>query len=112
MAITRKGRFLNAVRRNDIKKVGKFLDDGFPVDYETWGGENALLLAVIFGHKEMAEMLIRRGANFSRYHGHFLLGSEGRQDTLLHIAAERGHKDIVLMLLEHDKYDHAFVNKP
>ena len=111
MAITRKGRFLNAVRRNDIKKVGKFLDGGFPVEYESWGGNNALLIAVIHGHKDMADMLIRRGANFSRYYGHFLLSEAGRQDTLLHVAAERGHKDIVLMLLEHDKYDRSLINK-
>lgn len=111
MAITRKGRFLNAVRRNDIKKVEKFLDAGFPVEYESWHGENALLIAVIAGHKEMTEMLIRRGANFSRYYGHYLLSETCRQDTLLHIAAERGHKDIVNLLFDHDKYDHSLVNK-
>jgi hypothetical protein len=111
MAITRKGRFLNAVRRNDVKKVVKFLDSGFPVEYESWSGNNALLFAVIDGHKEMTEMLIRRGAKFARYYGHYALAEEGRQDTLLHIAAELGHKDIVLLLLEHDKYDKSFINK-
>ncbi|TAL28226.1 MAG: ankyrin repeat domain-containing protein [Alphaproteobacteria bacterium] len=111
MAITRKGRFLNAVRRNDVKKVEKFLDAGFPIEFETWSGNNALLFAVIDGHKEMTEMLIRRGANFARYYGHFALGENGRQDTLLHIAAELGHKDIVLLLLEHDKYDKSLINK-
>jgi hypothetical protein len=111
MAITRKSRFLNAVRRNDIKKVEKFLDSGFPIEFETWSGNNALLFAVIDGHKEMTEMLIRRGANFARYYGHFALGDEGRQDTLLHIAAECGHKDIVNLLLEHDKYDKSLINK-
>lgn len=111
MAITRKGRFLNAVRRNDVKKVEKFLDSGFPIEFETWSGNNALLFAVIDGHKEMTEMLIRRGAKFARYYGHYALGEDGRQDTLLHIAAELGHKDIVLLLLEHDKYDKSFINK-
>jgi hypothetical protein len=111
MAITRKGRFLNAVRRNDVKKVEKFLDSGFPIEFETWSGNNALLFAVIDGHKEMTEMLIRRGAKFARYYGHYALGDEGRQDTLLHIAAELGHKDIVLLLLEHDKYDRSLINK-
>lgn len=111
MAITRKGRFLNAVRRNDLKKVEKFLDSGFPVEFETWSGNNALLFAVIDGHKDMMEMLIRRGANFARYYGHFALGDAGRQDTLLHIAAELGHKDIVNLLLEHDKYDKSLINK-
>ena len=112
MAITRKGRFLNAVRRNDIKKVEKFLDAGFPVEWESWGGENALLIAVIAGHKDMTEMLIRRGANFARYYGHYLLSETCRQDTLMHIAAERGHKDIVELLFDHDKYDRSLVNKP
>ncbi|MEZ0260787.1 MAG: ankyrin repeat domain-containing protein [Alphaproteobacteria bacterium] len=111
MAITRKGRFLNAVRRNDVKKVEKFLDAGFPVEFETWSGNNALLFAVIDGHKEMTEMLIRRGAKFGRYYGHYALGDDGRQDTLLHIAAELGHKEIVLLLLEHDKYDKSLINR-
>ncbi len=111
MAITRKGRFLNAVRRNDLKKVGKFLDDGFPIEYESWGGSNALLIAVISGHKDMVEMLIRRGANFTRYYGHYLIADTARQDTLLHLAAHFGHKDIVLLLLEHDKYDRSLIDK-
>ena len=111
MAITRKGRFLNAVRRNDVKKVEKFLDSGFPVEFETWSGNNALLFAVIDGHKEMTEMLIRRGAKFGRYYGHYALGDDARQETLLHIAAELGHKEIVLLLLEHDKYDKSLINR-
>lgn len=111
MAITRKGRFFNAVRRNDVQKVGKYLDAGFPIEYASWSGNNALLLAVLHGHKDMAEMLLRRGANFARYYSHDVTG-QPRYETLLHVAAERGHKEIVTMLLEHDKYDKSLINKP
>jgi ankyrin repeat protein len=112
MAITRKGRFFDAVTRNDIAKVRKFLDEGFPVEYATFGGRNALLIAVIEGHREMAEMLIDRGANFARYYYHDLIPGGTRHETLLHVAAELGHKDIVDMLLERDKYDRALIDKP
>lgn len=110
MPLTRKGRFLAAVRRNDVARVEKYLDKGFPVEFETLAGRNALIYAVIDGHREMAEMLIRRGANFSRQYYHYLLG-DGRNETLLHIAAELGRKEIVDLLLAHDKYDHSLVNR-
>jgi hypothetical protein len=56
-------------------------------------------------------MLIRRGANFSRQYYHYLLG-DARNETLLHVAAELGRKDIVELLLAQDKYDHSLKDRP
>jgi len=111
MALTQKGRMFAAVERGDINKVRRMLDNGYNPDEAKWSGKCALLLAVIHNKPAIAELLIERGATFSGYYYHSEFG-DSRHETLLHIAAELGHKDIVKLLIAHDRYDRSFIDKP
>ncbi|MDE1151754.1 MAG: ankyrin repeat domain-containing protein [Micavibrio sp.] len=111
MALTAKGRMFAAVERGDINRVRRMLDNGYNPDEAKWSGKCALLLAVIHNKPEIAELLIERGATFSGYYYHSEFG-DTRHETLLHIAAELGHKDIVKLLIAHDRYDRSFIDKP
>lgn len=110
MNLTKHERMYAAINRGDAKAVQKFLDKGFDVNDETWSGMTPLLAAVAAGKVEVAGLLIARGANFAKYYHHWETTGQ-RHATLAHIAAERGHKDMLLMLLERDKYDRTFINK-
>lgn len=110
MNLTKHERMYAAINRGDAKAVQKFIDKGFDVNDETWSGMTPLLAAVAGGHVEIAELLIRQGADFAKYYHHWEVTGH-RHVTLAHVAAERGHKDMLLMLLERDKYDRTFINK-
>lgn len=110
MNLTKHERMYAAINRGDAKAVQKFIDRGFDINEETWSGMTPLLAAVAAGKVEVAELLIKQGADFAKYYHHYETTHQ-RHATLLHIAAERGYKDMVLMLLERDKYDRTFINK-
>jgi ankyrin repeat protein len=110
MNLTKHERMYAAINRGDAKAVQKFIDRGFDVNDETWSGMSPLLAAVAAGKVEVAELLIRQGADFAKYYHHWETTGQ-RHATLAHIAAERGDKDMLLMLLERDKYDRTFINK-
>ncbi len=111
MALTKKGRMFAAIERGDIKAVRRMLDNGYQPDWAKMSGKSALLVAVINNKCDIAELLIERGASFSAYYYHSVLG-DTRHETLVHIAAELGHKDMVKLLLDHDRYDRAMIDKP
>ena len=110
MPFTQRGKMFKAIQTNDLRTVTKLLDGGYNVNDTKMNGTNPLLLAVFGGRTEIAELLIKRGADFtSLVYNEDMTGSTWM--SLVHVAAYRGHKDIVKLLLEQDKYDHAFLNK-
>jgi ankyrin repeat protein len=115
---------LEAIEAGDLATVRRFLDEGadLRVPENTW--EAPLICAIRAGQQEIAEELIARGAPsggaddygalyFACMEGmaslvrHFLReGADlsktysGDGTTLLHIAARRGHTDVVVLLLD------------
>jgi hypothetical protein len=78
----------------DVAKIGELLDqDPNLVNIMESAGWTPLHFAASQGHKEVAELLLARGANVNarlKYYG----------GTPLHVAATNGHKSIVALLLE------------
>lgn len=52
-----------AVTSGDVKAVSAALANGADVDERNSGGQTALILAVIFGHTHLVQLLINAGAN-------------------------------------------------
>jgi len=52
-----------AVTSGDAKAVSAAIADGADVNERNNGGQTALILAVIFGHTHLAELLVKAGAN-------------------------------------------------
>lgn len=108
--LSRKSRMFAAIERGDLKTVRKMLDKGYLPDSATFGGKCALLVAVIADKRDIAALLIERGASLSANYYHDELG-ETRHETLLHLAAALGRKNIVTLLLEHDRYDRTLLDR-
>ncbi len=108
MAWTRKGKLYEAIEAGNLAAVTRLADS---VDVTSSGyGRQPLLAAVYHGKKDIADFMIRRGANFADfYRDETITGDQWL--SLLHVAAAQGHKDIVLLLLDHDQYDRTLVNK-
>ena len=108
MAWTRRGKMYEAIAKGDIATVTRLADAGFDVRSGGYGMQ-PILAATAHGRKDMVEMFIRKGANFVEFYRSDDI-TDGWQ-TLLHVAAARGHKDIVELLIENDKYDRTLINK-
>lgn len=108
MAWTRKGKFREAIERNDIARVARYIDQGMDVRDSGYGWQ-PLLAAVFYGHKDMAALMIRKGANFSEFYRND--GMTEAWQTLLHVAARQGHVEVAKLLLENDRFDNTLVNK-
>ncbi|HYD18672.1 MAG TPA: ankyrin repeat domain-containing protein [Patescibacteria group bacterium] len=110
MPLTAKGKIFKAVRKNDIRTVTRLLDHGYNPNTAYWDGDSALLMAAYLGRPEIFEVLVARGADPFGQHHHQEM-TTGIWQTLLHVAAANGHKQIVDFLLEGDKYDKALINR-
>lgn len=113
MRFTKKGRMRQAIARDDIAAVTRLLDAGFSLgdDSLLGRGNQAVLQAACAGRRDILELFIRRGADFvTVYNDDALTG--GQWQTLLHVAAARGHKDVAALLLDSDRYDNALLNRP
>ena len=84
--------FLDAAREGDIAALEAGVTAGIDVNGRATGVDSALCYAVMYGHREAAEWLVRRGANV-RHHGQY-----GR--TPLHYAATKDH-GLTAFLLAH-----------
>ncbi|WP_257281818.1 ankyrin repeat domain-containing protein [Endozoicomonas sp. ISHI1] len=85
--------FYNACFDEDLDQVQKSLAEGVNVNaVMNNDGLNALMLACIWGHKDVVEHLINAGADLN---AQTEIGS-----TSLHFAARKGHSDIVKRLIE------------
>ncbi len=83
-----------AVRRGDRKKVAEFLAAGTKVNARQPGSGSTLLnTAAVYGQIEIAEMLLRQGADVS------IANADG--NTALHIASFFTHIELIQVLLQH-----------
>lgn len=89
-------KFLDACRNGQVVKVQKYLDEGAAMDDEknNKDGETGLILASRYGHLEVVQELIGRGAQLN------IAGKRGL--TALARAAENGHLDTVKELVAND----------
>ena len=78
----------------NIEAAKQAIDDGADVNAKDKRGRTPLLFAAIGGHKEIAEILIAKGADVSPKSPEYKAGI-----TPLHEAAFHGHKEIVELLI-------------
>lgn len=84
----------SAIREGKQRQVERFLASGTNVNAKRRGSGSTLLnMAAVYGHTEIARMLIDKGADIS------VTNRDG--NTALHIAAFFTHNDLVKLLLEH-----------
>ena len=84
----------DAVRNGDLAGVQAELDKGVDVDEgdDSWPEMTPLTYAARFGHKEVAELLLAKGADASAK-------TDDNGTTPLHHAALNGHKETAAMLI-------------
>jgi len=80
----------------DIEIVKEFLAADADVNAKNKYGETALHYAARRGHKEIAELLIAKGADVNT---HSLSARRAYEETALHFAAVQGHKEIAELLI-------------
>jgi ankyrin repeat protein len=86
--------YLDAVRRGDLDKVQRYVDQGIIVDARDVRDRTALLLATHENHIAIAELLIRSGADVNARDDindspYLYAGAEGRLD-ILHMTVTAG----------------------
>ncbi len=95
----------DAIEEGNVERVEEYLETGVDPDLKTEKGEfkhlSLLYYAVEQNQKEIAEVLISRGAD---------VNLTGRYQTPLHIAATRGYEEIAQLLVTHGA-DVNFVEK-
>ena len=79
--------YLDAVRRGDLDKVQRYIDQGIIVDIRDGSDRTALLLATHENHIKIAELLIRSGADVNARDDindtpYLYAGAEGRLEIL------------------------------
>lgn len=86
----------NAVKKGDIAAVRELLEDDVEVDeWDELEGTTPLYAACEAGRRDIAELLIKHGANTNGY-----LIDTGRGKSPLYAAAKEGHTDLVAFLLQ------------
>ena len=80
-----------AAKSGDLARIQKELDKGTDVNAKDNSGDTPLLRALLFGHEEVAALLIAAGADVNAK------TNSGR--TPLHDAASWGHEEIVELLI-------------
>jgi cytohesin len=83
----------DAARSGDLAGVQAQLDKGVDVDVKNEDGVTPLYGAAMFGHKEIAELMISNDADVNAK------TDDGLERTPLHIAAANGYKEIVELLI-------------
>jgi ankyrin repeat protein len=112
--------FFAAIKGGDLARVKEMISaDGSLVNAKTGAGESAVLTAVYHGRKEIADLLVARGATLTIFEAcaageleriERLLDEEGASVngysddgwTPLHLAAFFGHTKVAEILLAHD----------
>jgi ankyrin repeat protein len=84
---------LKAVRAGDVAAVKSLLDAGVPADAKYRYDRTALSFAADRGHREIAALLIAKGADVNAKDTYYGI-------TPLVMAAENGHDEMVVLLLE------------
>jgi ankyrin repeat protein len=90
--------FFEACEINDLNRIVTLLNlDPRSIDYMNHAGDTGLHLAIVFGHTQLAQYLISRGANIN------LKGMIGM--TPLQLALIHKNDILIKKILEHQKLD-------
>jgi ankyrin repeat protein len=82
---------ITASRNGNIELV-RALIDNYGVDTQDYDGRTALLMASMYGHIDIVELLLKSGANINK--------KDGNGYTALYWATARGFKNIIRLLLK------------
>ncbi|OWY96418.1 hypothetical protein PHMEG_00033316 [Phytophthora megakarya] len=82
-----------AASKGYVEIMNLLLDKGADVDEKTWKGDTALTFAAEGGQVEAVEILLTR---------HTTVDSHGVNSAPLAIAAQRGHAEVIKLLLKHN----------
>lgn len=82
-----------AAKRGLLDKIKSLVEGGEDVNVQNGKGDTPLYYAVLNGHTEIAEILIRNSANVGTK-------SPVLQRTLLHVAASKGRCNIIKLLVQ------------
>ena len=85
---------ITAAAYGDLETVRTLLDEGTRVDTRDSNDRTILYHAASFGHADLAQFLLHRGADPN-------LAESNYGDTPLHIASYEGHANVVRVLLDH-----------
>jgi len=89
-----KDKFLNAVKKNDVKTVVKYIDNGMDVNViNDKNGWSALHYASFKGYSKMVQILLENGADVDM--------KNFKGQTALHLAAKKGNLEVVKVLLSY-----------
>ncbi len=81
-----------AIRLGKLKKVKKFLDEGYKVEYKDEWGFTPLMIAAENGHYDIVDLLIDNGADIN--------AKNSNGQTALSLAKKKWHVDIMRLLTE------------
>jgi len=84
---------LDAARKDDAAMLLPMLDAGMPVNLSDEKGNSLLMLAAYHGHRDLAKVLLERGADPDQ--------RNDRSQTPLAGVAFKGRLDLVKLLVEH-----------
>lgn len=88
------GSLIDAAEAGDYEQVQRLLHQGASVEEIDGEGKTALYYSARLNRVEIAELLIEQGADPDR----LAVGLQGPTDGPIHVAAERGHLDMIRIL--------------
>lgn len=101
-----KSRMFKAIRGNDVAAAAKLLEQGYDVYSEPHDSHmNAMNLAAHLGRREIMELLLQKGGDYTRTVRYLDEPRKFEQGLVFHIACMKGHVELVEFLLKMDEWN-------